>query len=254
MRRIAGTLLFALLFLGLVGPVLYLWYAADLPDLSSAEAIRAALAARIEADRKVLSIATGREVALEFEVLPRAQLPNVLVSAVLALEACPEFFEVPQERGLERLRRLGSRLSNSRGGAAGPGRCQLRFADEVSEALGVADRLHAVIADWKVLSALDLEGLFTYRLASTFYAPGVFGTRQASFALFGREPARLELSQIAELIAAEKQYPAFSTCKNPPRLRLLRDDVLNRLEGFGQLEARELARAKARPVECTLRP
>ena len=255
MRRLLLLVLVFAAAAALALPLAYLFYAADLPDLSGPDAIRAALAHRVESERMATAtVGTGHAIE-KFEVLPRGQLPAGLVQGLIALEACPEYFQAPKERGLPRLRRLAGRLFlEVSGGEPGPGRCQFRFADLIGESVGVADPIHAAIANHRILEALSLEELVTFRLAATFYAPGVVGTRSASQALFGADPARIGLSESAELLAAESYFPQYRACKNPARLELLRDAVIDRMTGFGVIKESEGNRAKKRKVSCTTRP
>lgn len=253
MRRLAFGVLLAALACGFVGAVLYLWNSAGLPDLSSKEAITAGLATVVESQRQVVRTAKGPEVR-KFEAPPLSAIPTALTSLVLASESCPEALAAPKEGVLALGRRMAAHTFVGRGGAAGPGRCHLRFALQIAQAFGVADRLQTAIAAPKVLGALSTEDLFALRIASTFFAPGVVGYSQASLALFKRELSSLDLAQTAELVVAEARYPEISTCTNPLQLRRLRDDLLNRATAFGLLQKKDIAAAKLRPLSCSLEP
>jgi membrane peptidoglycan carboxypeptidase len=255
MRRILLILVIAALVAGLAGPIAYLAYAADLPPLNGPEEIRTALAHRVESERMAMTSHLHANKVERFEILGRDALPKALVGALLAMEACPEYLEAPKEQGLARGKRiLGRLLHDVTGGEPGPGRCQFRFADLIGETVGAADPIHAAIADLRILEALTVEQLVIFRLAATYYAPGVIGTRDASRALFGVEPARLDIGQTAELIAAESHFPRFAECKNPGKLRLLRDAVLDRMVGFGVITEAEGKRAAAKNATCARRP
>lgn len=254
MRKLLSLVAIVALFGGVVFPLMYFYYAQDLPDLSTAQAVQRALAGRVEAERAASTDKATQSRLREFQILTRSQLPNGLIAGLLAAEACPEYFDIPKEPPLERLKRLVARLTDSRGGPPGPGRCQLRFADLIAETIGAADPIHAAIADHRLLEALTLEELITLRLSSTYYTQGVIGARDASQVLFHREPAELDLAQSAELIVAESYYPDLARCKNPPRLRRIRDDVLNRMEAFGTITAVEAKKAQAKPLHCTRLP
>ncbi|MGI5862813.1 MAG: hypothetical protein ACOX6T_12250 [Myxococcales bacterium] len=254
MRRILLILVIAALVAGLAGPIVYFVYAADLPPMNGPEEIRSALARRIESERMATTSHIHGNKVEKFEILGSDQLPKALVGALLAMEACPEYLEAPKEQGFARAKRiLGRLLRDVTGGEPGPGRCQFRFAELIGESVGVADPIHAAIADMWILEALTVEQLVTFRLAATYYAPGIIGTRAASRALFGLEPARLDIGQVAELIAAESHFPRFAECTNPGKLRLLRDAVLGRMVGFGVITKAEGKRAAAKNVTCARR-
>jgi membrane carboxypeptidase/penicillin-binding protein len=254
MRRILLITVFLTVLGAATVPVLYFIYARDLPSLADHEAIRFALASKVESERTVTAdIARGHKID-KFEILPREKLPKGLVEGLLAMEACPEYFGVPKEPRTELAKRLIQRLSNPSGGEPGAGRCQVRFADHIAETIGVADPIHFAIADDKILQVLSIEELIVYRLAGTWYAEGIIGTRDACKRIFGLEPGQLDLAQVAELLAAESYFPEFAGCKNPARLKLLRDAVLDRMEAFNAISAADAKRARARKVSCSSRP
>lgn len=253
MRLVRSLLFFAGLGAAALGLV-YLYFAKDLPGLAEPAQISAALERRVEAERIAVRLNGGkRDDEAPFEILPKARLPKGLVLGLLALEGCPEYLEAPAEQGSAHVQRVLGRLLDPGGGPAGPGRCRLRFADQVAKAIGVVGQIHATIADHKILTALSTEQLLTYRLASTYYAPGVIGARAASRRLFGVDPGKLDLARSAELLLAEGQFEDFVQCTNPAQLKLLRDDVLARMAAFGVVGEGEARSAKARPLGCTAR-
>jgi membrane peptidoglycan carboxypeptidase len=81
----------------------------------------------------------------------------------------------------------------------------------------------------------------------------VIGTRAASRRLFGVEPEKLDLARSAELLLAEGSFEKFAECSSPAQLKLLRDDVLARMAGFGGISQAEARAAAARPLACARR-
>jgi membrane carboxypeptidase/penicillin-binding protein len=252
MPRLAFTALSMLLAAAFAGAVLFLWFSAGLPDLSSKEAIRAGLTPSVESQRQAAMGAKAR--GPKFELPALADVPPALISGVLAAESCPEALASPKESHFAFSRRVLSNLASGRGGAPGPGRCHLRFAQQVVQTFGIVDPVRSSIATYRVFSALSVVDLLALRLATAYFAPGVIGYSQASLALFRKGPSQLDLSQAAELVIAESRYPEVSTCKNPLQLRRVRDDLLNRLQAFGLAAEKDVAAAKLRPMSCTLNP
>ncbi len=252
MRRLLSLLFLLALLIGVILPALYFYFASGLPDLSTRSAVTAALAPRVQAAREASKATGRRQDSPPFQVSRRANLPKALVIGLLAIEACPDYLEAPPLADLDRFKLVLARAAQARV-PAGPGRCRLRFADMVTEALGVIEPVTAAISDAKLLASLEPDDLLTFRLAATFYSSSIIGAFDASRFLFGKDLEKLTLAQAAELLAAESYWQQFVDCTNPPRLTRLRDDVLDRMKAFGGIDEAELKRAKLVPVSCSSR-
>ncbi len=255
MRRILLTTLMLAGFGGLVLPILYFVYSRDLPDLDSRESIRRAVANSVEGERRGTTVVGQRYDNVRFEVWPVSKLPKALVGGVLAVDGCPEYLGAAKDAGFPRTKRLLRRWAfGDKRGAPGPGRCQLVYADLLSSSLGAVDPMHAAIADHKILNVMDPEDLLAYRIATAFYAPGLVGMSDAAKKLFKKDLDALSVAQIGELLAAENGFPDWLHCKNPGKLKLIRDATLDRMEAFRGITAAEAKAARTKPVSCSLAP
>ncbi|THF59509.1 penicillin-binding protein 1C [Ollibium composti] len=112
----------------------------------------------------------------------------------------------------------------------------------------------------QVLRALQIERRLTKReileryLTLAPYGGNLEGVRAASLAYFGKEPARLTVSESALLVA----LPQLPEKRRPDRNALIaqaaRDRVLQRMVSAGRLSEREAARAAVDPVPDLRRP
>lgn len=253
MRKLLFFVFASVAIAAVVLPLLYLIFASELPDLSSPARVMSALARTVEGERMAnRAVGAGGKVT-SFEVTPLEKLPRGMVVGLLAVEACPEFLEVEKEPPLPRFARVLQRSIDRRGGAPGPGRCLFRFADLIASAIGLVSPVHATIGLWRISDVLSPRELVEYRLASTWYATGLIGIDSAARHLFGKPAARLDLAESAELLIAEGQFDEVKTCKNPARLKRLRDNVLSQMESYGGITKAEAKRARARPLACSRR-
>ena len=256
MRRMFWGVLMVLLLGGVTFPALYFYYAKDLPDLSSASAIRASVASTVEGERRGTTVVGTHYEDVRFELWPLSKMPKALVSGVLAMDGCPDYLTARKERGYPRFKRLFRRwLNNDKAGMPGPGRCQLLYADMIASALGALDPMHATIADNHILTALDVEDLLAYRMSATYYAPGVIGAHAGARRLFKKDLEELSLSQIGELLAAESFFPQFVACKNPGKLKSYRDAAIDRMEAFRFISDTDAIAARApKKITCEIAP
>ncbi len=254
MRKLLFFAFATVVLAGVLFPLLYVTYSRSLPDLSSAERVKVALAHTVEAERMAHLNVASQGVVADFEVPPFEALPRGMVVGLLAAEACPEFLEVQKEAGVPLLVRVFGRTLDGRGGEVGPGRCQFRFADLIAESAGIVSPAHAAIAIHRIMETLNQKELVAYRLAATWYGSGVVGIESASKVLFGKPAAKLDFAESAELLVAEGNFDEMRTCKNPSRLKLFRDNVLSLMETYGGITEAEASRARSKALTCTRRP
>jgi membrane peptidoglycan carboxypeptidase len=128
------------------------------------------------------------------------------------------------------------------------------YSEAIAASIGVGDRMHFAIADAHILGALQPYDLLGYRMSVMYFATGVIGARDGARRLFNKSLEELSLSQVAELLSAEADFPDWAVCKNPSKLRLWRDSIIDRMEAFRSIDADEAKAARARPVTCSLKP
>ena len=255
MRRLFWFCVAMVLIGGVTLPVLYFVYARDLPDLDTPDQVRTAVARSVEAERRATTVVGLKWGKVDFELITPQKAPRALVTGVLAMDSCPEFLTTRMETGYPRVKRLVTRwLLNRHLGKAGPAACQLAYADTIAASLGVADSMHFAIADARILGALQPDDLLAYRMSVMYFAEGVTGAREGARRLFKKDLGELQLSQVAELLAAEHAFPEYYQCKNPGKLKLWRDSVLDRMEAFRAISPEEAKAARARPLTCALTP
>jgi hypothetical protein len=177
-----------------------------------------------------------------------------MLDAVVALDACPDYTTSKKELGFPKLRRIAKRWLAREVVGHGPQACQLRYADQIVLALGIVDPMRSSIADAKVLDALSIDELLSYRISTVYFADGVIGPQAAARKLFKKELSQLDLGQVAELLAAEGYFTMFQRCQNPAKLKMYRDAVIDRMEAFRQLTQAEAKAARSRQVGCYYKP
>ncbi len=257
MKRLLSFVAVVLILGGLLGPGLYFFYAKDLPDLGSSTAVFKAVKRSIEAQRQVAAPTgpTGqRPEAYAFELVPASKLPPHFVDAVVAVDSCPDYATSKKDLPYPKLRRIAKRWLRKEVTGFGPQACQLRYADQIVLSLGVVDPMRASIGDSRVLDALSIDELLSYRISTVYYGEGIIGPQAAAQKLFKKDLLKLDLGQVAELVAAEGYFQMFQRCQNPAKLKMYRDAILDRMEAFRLLGQAEAKAARARQVTCYYKP
>ena len=112
----------------------------------------------------------------------------------------------------------------------------------------------------QVLRAIQIERRLTKReileryLTLAPYGGNLEGVRAASLAYFGKEPARLTVSESALLVALPQLPEKRRPDRNTPVAQAARYRVLQRMVSAGRLSEREAARAALDPVPDLRRP
>ncbi|MGC4121143.1 MAG: transglycosylase domain-containing protein [Myxococcales bacterium] len=257
MKRLLSFIVLVLILGGLLVPGLYFFYAKDLPDLDSPSAVFKAVKRSVESQRQVVAPTgpTGQKLeAYQFELMPLAKLPAHFVDAIVAVDSCPDYTTSKKDLPYPKLRRIAKRWLRREVAGFGPQACQLRYADQVVLSLGVVDSMRASIGDHKVLDALSVEELLVYRISTVYYGEGVIGPQAAAQKLFKKDLDKLDLGQVAEMVAAEGYFQMFQRCQNPAKLKMYRDAILDRMEAFRLLGQAEAKAARARQVTCFYKP
>jgi penicillin-binding protein 1C len=101
---------------------------------------------------------------------------------------------------------------------------------------------------------LGKDGVLDLYLALAPYGGPVEGLRAASFAYFGREPARLSFAESALLVALPQAPEARRPDRYPEIARRARDRVLGIAAGQGVITPAEAEAARAEPVPASRKP
>ncbi|HEY3450952.1 MAG TPA: transglycosylase domain-containing protein [Myxococcales bacterium] len=257
MKRLLSFFVLLLILGGLLVPGMYFFYARDLPDLESPTVVFKAVKRSIESQRQVVAPTgpTGQKLeAYEFALVPTNKLPAHFVDAIVAVDSCPDYTTSKKDLPYPKLRRIAKRWLRKEVAGFGPQACQLRYADQIVLALGVVDAMRASIGDSKVLDALSVDELLSYRISTVYFGEGVIGPQAAATKLFKKDLEKLDLGQVGELVAAEGYFQMFQRCQNPAKLKMYRDAILDRMEAFRMLGQAEAKAARARQVTCYYKP
>jgi penicillin-binding protein 1C len=112
----------------------------------------------------------------------------------------------------------------------------------------------------EIVRAIELERSLTKQqilalyLSLAPYGGNLEGIRAASLAYFGREPRRLDLAEIALLVALPQSPEARRPDRFPEVARQARDRVLDRMALAGLLPDDEIAQARREPIPGGRRP
>lgn len=101
----------------------------------------------------------------------------------------------------------------------------------------------------QILRALQIERRLSKQqildlyLTHAPYGGNLEGVRAASLAYFGKEPKRLTVAEAALLVALPQLPELRRPDRNPKAAQTARQRVLERMQAYGMMEAREVARA-----------
>lgn len=123
---------------------------------------------------------------------------------------------------------------------------------------GPTDRWSGKLRQMRVALALerrlDKDAILSLYLTHAPYGGNLEGLRAATFAWFGKEPARLTEAQAALLVALPQAPEARRPDRAPLAARAARDRVVARMVRHGALDAETARAAMTEPVPTSMRP
>lgn len=253
MKGFLWIVFFTLGLLGVVAPAFYLYRAAKLPQLESEYDLETLLRLSVEGER--MSIRAGRTEQdprqTKFEKPEFAKLPKDLVALYISQLGCPTFFQTPREDGPKWGWRLFAGLMGSE--LPGDGGCERYLSMNISMRLGVKGMLDLTVAGNKLHGFLQKDQLVTYDLATMKFDRGVVGVEDASYELYRKKLADLNLAQLAEFTLALPMngfYWDIKDCKNASLIKQTRDRVIKIVAAQGLVPPDKAMEAVKMPVAC----
>ena len=252
-RRLAGRLLFTLLFAGVIllgaAAGLIFVYSTDLPEIQALEDYRPNVVTELYSDdgQQIGNFALQRRILLTWE-----QIPPILKDAITSTED-QHFFEhwgVDLPRVMEaawrnvirgRIREGASTLTMQLAGGLFLDRSDRSFRRKIQE----------------TLLAIQIERNYTKQQIFTMYANqvylahGNYGFEAASEFYFGRPVGKLTLPEAA-LLAALIRGPAYSPIMYPNRSLERRNLVLDLMQRDGKITTQQEREARLQPVNLNI--
>jgi len=254
MRRLFALALGATLLLALALPAAYFVLQRDLPPLFTRDEIVHTLKIYVEGQRQQAFAGVNVGMVEPFTALGPKDLGQPLLDGALAVQGCPDYFTSEKEAGAAWLMRVVQFGSGLGFGGAGPGNCELQFADRLAGALGLPGDAKRALAVHEIHEGLSKRELLDLELSSRYFAPGILGVRSASKRLMGKEPGALSIAEAAELLLAEREYARVLDCRNPTLLRIARNNVIEQMAAFALIKRAAAEKAKSERLHCLSRP
>lgn len=188
----------------------------------------------------------------DFKTLPR----TVVMLYLLETGCSSSFFRSPRDKPMRWNRLLFKFFQREPFGPGdGDGACEVIFAQRLAQRLGARSRLEETVLIDRLHKFLTREELLAYDLESTQYVRGIIGLEATSKQLLQKPAAELTLAERVELQLALPPYGMWediNACRNPIRLKEVRDGVLYRV-ARSNLDTKDAVQiALAQPLACTL--
>lgn len=181
------------------------------------------------------------------------ELPPELVTALVASED-RRFGRHP---GVDPLAVLRATWTNLRAGRVVSGASTIpmqiaRMAEPRPRTLGakVLEAFRALQLGWHLSSQEQLE----HYLSLAPYGGNLEGVGAAARILFGKDPDRLSLGEIALLVTLPRSPVAYDPIQHPDTARRARDRVLDQLVARGVIERKQALEAQKQPLPTALAP
>lgn len=223
-----------------------LWYVAqDLPALDSLQGYQPSLVSRVYSDdRQIIG-----QYYVERRILsPIAQIPQVLVQAVIAVEDV-RFFEHP---GLDVIGIGRAFWTNLRRGGKVEGAStitqQLARSLFLSPERTYSRKVKELVLAYKMELVLTKEQILEMYLNQIYFGQGAYGVGSAAQTYFGKELSELTLPEAAFLAGLPKSPNNYSPFKNPERAKKRQEHVLARMKEAGFITADDYQEAVAQQL------
>ena len=250
--RLAGFAVTALLGLGAAGAGGVAWYAASLPPLDLAAGLQRSTVVLDREGRLLRPFLTG-DGRWKLPVGVDDVDPRYL--AMLKAYEDGRFDSHPGVDPLGILRAAGQMLANGRIVSGGSTlTMQVARLLEPREERSLRAKLRQAVRALGLERRLAKRDILDLYLALAPFGGNLEGVRAASFAWFGKEPARLSTAEAALLVALPQSPELRRPDRFPEAARRARDRVLARAAAEGVLTQAEVAAAREEPIPQARRP
>lgn len=253
MRSFLWILLFLVGLTGVLIPVVYLYTAAQLPQLESEYDLQTHLRNTIEGER--MSTRAGRaddeKRSNDWQKPEFAKMPHDLIALYISQLGCPNFFRTPREDGLRWAWRMMSGLWGAQ--LEGDGWCEKYFASRLANNLGVKGKLQLTVGAHKIHAFLAKDELVAYDFASMRFNRGIVGIDDAAWELYRKKLQDMNLAELAEFTLALPMHGYFAdlqTCRNASLIKQNRNFILEALGRQGLVAPDKVKDAVKAPVAC----
>ena len=253
MRPLLWITVALLIVLVLGSPIIYVTYSRGIPEMSTAEEVEIAVRSWAENERMQRFSGHQHGKVEKFELPPLAKMNRDYLALILADAGCTDFLVEPRESDFAFFRRVVLSAATGASGSGRANRCDLQFCEMLASNLGFGDGIRRGLATWRIHRALSREQLLRYRVAASYFGPGIVGADSAARRLLNMDLASMNLAETCELYLAEYDFELIQVCKVAAQIKKLRDQLLDMLQRSKTIPEDEIRRARSAPVAC-LRP
>lgn len=242
-----------LFLLGLLGIVLgigavwaiYLHYSEGLPTLNGLADYRPNLLTRVYARDYQLM---GEFYIQRRLFIPRAEMPQRLVDAVLAIEDS-RFYQHP---GIDMTGIARAVVANLKAGGRRQGAStitqQVARTFLLTSIKSFERKVKEIILSLQIEKRFSKDEILELYLNQIYMGAGAYGMGAAAHAYFGRDVSELSLGQMAMLAGLPKAPSYYSPWRDPEKAKARQKLVLNRMMELGLATAEEVNEAIEAPL------
>jgi len=236
----AAGMLALLLIIGVALAMAY----PNLPEITALSDYRPKLPLRVFSAEGELLAEYGEE---RRELTPIAQIPQVMIHAVLAAEDA-RFFE---HGGVDYLGMVRAGLANfGRAKSQGASTISMQVARNVylSAEKTYTRKIYEVLLTFKLEHQLTKEQILEIYMNQIFLGHRAYGFAAAAQAYYGKPLKNISVDEAAMLAGLPKAPSAFNPISNPKRARTRQLYIIDRMLENGFIDAETARTAKATPV------
>nr|CRH06193.1 putative GT51 : candidate bifunctional family GT51 b-glycosyltransferase/PBP transpeptidase (candidate murein polymerase) [Candidatus Magnetococcus massalia] len=230
---------------GVYGWSVFLKFERDLPTLRSLEEYHPSLVTRVYArDYRLM----GEFYIERRKFIPRAQVPDQLIQAFLAIEDS-RFYE---HYGIDPVGIVRAMITNIKAGRVVQGASTI--TQQVAKTfLLTAERSYTrkikeAILAFRIEEELEKDEILELYVNQIYLGAGSYGVGAASRIYFNRDVSELSLGQMAMLAALPKAPSRYSPWRYPQRAKKRQQIVLKRMAAIGAVTEKEAQEAADQPL------
>ena len=217
----------------------------NLPDVSELADYRPKLPLRVYSSEGALLGEFGDE---RRTLTPIAEIPKVMVDAVLAIEDT-RFFE---HGGVDYKGMLRAALANlGRVKSQGASTITMQVARNVylSSEKTYTRKIYEVLLTFKLEHLLTKEQILEIYMNQIFLGNRSYGFAAASETYFGKPLKDITIAEAAMLAGLPKAPSAYNPISNPKRAHIRQQYIIDRMEENGFITAQQADQARAEPLQ-----